>query len=60
MGATGAQHFGKTETVQLCSEDRFEKELWVFKEELQPCTLLLRQQNEKAMCSGLSTQLKAI
>lgn len=56
----GEQHFDNTETVYLCSEDRFGVQLWVFKEELQPCILLLSQQNEKAMCLGLSTQLKAI
>lgn len=60
VGSRGKQHFGKTETVQLCSEDRFRMELWVYKEELQPCVLLFSQQNLKAACSGLSTQLKAI
>jgi len=60
VGTTREQYFGKTETLQLCSEGRFGMELWVFKEELQPCILLLSQQNEEAVCLGLSKQLKAI
>lgn len=60
VGSMGEQCFGKTEAAQLCSDGRFGMELWVHEEELQPCILLLSQQNEKTLRLGLSTQLKAL